>query len=90
MTQPNEFVTMRDYGRDVHMTSHQVGKLLKAKGYRNTDGTPTSSARKEQVVEPYCLDSGGYAYRWKKSFLQQLVEPGNVTFPVQPERKRPS
>ena len=74
MTQPKEFVTMRDFGRDVQMTSHQIGKLLKATGYRNPDGTPTSSARNEGVVEPYSLDSGGHAYRWRKTFLQQLVE----------------
>jgi hypothetical protein len=73
MTQPNEFVTMRDYGRDVHMTSHQIGQLLKEKGYRNPDGTPSGTARKEGVVEPYSLDSGGYAYRWQVSFLERHV-----------------
>jgi hypothetical protein len=60
-----EFVTMRDIGAAVGLTSHQIGKLLKKLGLRTPNGKPTRSAFDQGLcAQRWARDGRGYCWAW--------------------------
>lgn len=74
MDSTERFDTMREIGRSLDMTSHQVGRILKTTGWRYEDGSPTMAARQKGLAITYSLEGGGYAWKWQESFVRQLAE----------------
>lgn len=75
MNQPDDrYATMRQIGRSLDMTSHEIGRVLRDSGWRNRDGSPTMSARNHGWAIAYALDCGGYAWKWKEQFVQLVVD----------------
>lgn len=70
-----EYSTMREIsGSTENHTSHSIGRVLKNKGYRCSDGNPTAEAIERDLAQPYRLECGRIAYRWKRTFVMSLLE----------------
>lgn len=71
----NAFKTMRTLGHACDLTSHQVGKVLRDAGFRDTNGKPTLLAYARGIVRPYKLQiSGKQAYLWLESAVLPLAK----------------
>lgn len=75
MCEPNDrYATMRQIGKPIDMTSHDIGRVLRQMGWRNPDGSPSMTARDRGWAIAYVLDCGGYAWKWSERFVRVVVE----------------
>ena len=71
----DEYNTMREIGGYTKdHTSHSIGRVLKNKGHRYSDGNPTVEAIEMDLAQQYRLECGRIAYRWKRSFVLSLLK----------------
>jgi hypothetical protein len=74
MSEPDDaYRTMRAIGDPYGVTSHALGQMLKAEGYRSRDGSPTYEAQEKGLVEQYSLGYGRYAWKWHTPFVTNLL-----------------
>ena len=69
----DHYETMREIGKPLGLTSHDVGKVLKTAGWRTTDGSPSFAVRDSGWATTYSLEGGGYAWKWKTSVVRDLL-----------------
>lgn len=71
----DEYNTMREIsGSTENPTSHSIGRVLANKGYRCSDGSPTASSIEKGLAQPYRLECGRIAYKWRRSFVLSLLK----------------
>jgi hypothetical protein len=81
-----EYWTMKELGEALGLTSHQVGKRLKAMGLRTRDGRPSQKA----FANGYCAqrwtqDEQHYLWAWEADkTLKLLAQEGGGTQPAPP------
>lgn len=82
-----DFVTMRDIGAAVGLTSHQIGKLLKKLGLRTPDGRPTRMAFDQKLcAQRWARDGRGYCWAWHvQRVLPLLGVPAPKPDPATPQ-----
>jgi hypothetical protein len=67
------YETMRAIGRPYGLTSHDVGNLLAAAGYRTKGGKPTALAHERNMVRSYQLRYGGHDYQWHTASVHVII-----------------
>ena len=84
------FLTMRDIGGEVGLTSHQVGRKLKDLGLRTEEGRPSQSAFSGGFcAQKWTQDHANYIWAWNRvKVLMALaavgVRPKDSTSPGAP------
>jgi hypothetical protein len=84
------FWTMKDIGRLVGLTSHQIGKVLKRLGLRTSEGRPTQMAYSNLLVAQKFDGYGHYLWAWDRDEVLRLlaatgVKPQDATPPNSPK-----
>lgn len=83
--------TMKELGKVVGLSSHQVGRKLKELGLRTTEGRPSQEAFEKGWVAPrWTADGQHYLWAWDKAkaldMLKSIgIEPTVDPAPVDPE-----
>ena len=63
----NDFVTMRDLGKELGLTSHQIGRKLKDLGLRTDEGRPSQLAFDAGfVAQKWAADGQHYLWSWHR------------------------
>lgn len=70
----NKYMTMKEIGRDFGLTSHDVGKLLKAHKLRTEDGKPSARAFEVGLVDQKFDGFGHYIWVWHNDKMRMLLE----------------
>lgn len=84
------YVTMKELGKLVGLSSHQIGRKLKELGLRTPEGRPSQLAFQEDWVAPrWAPDGAHYLWAWdREKTLSKLksvgVEPRNDEEGVDP------
>jgi hypothetical protein len=69
-----EFKTMKEIGVPLGLTSHQVGKRLKALGLRTRDGRPSQQAfQRKLVAQKFAPDGQNYLWAWRADVISRLL-----------------
>jgi len=69
-----EYKTMKEIGQGLAMTSHEVGKRLKALGLRTRDGGPSQEAfRHKLVAQKWTDDHNHYIWAWRGDAIGKLL-----------------
>jgi hypothetical protein len=74
----NVIITMKDIGRLVGMTSHEVGKFLKRQGLRTPDGKPSQEAFSQNLVAQKFDGYGHYLWAWDRDAVLRLLDAAGV------------
>ena len=61
-----KFSCMRDIGKAIGWTSHEVGKLLKRLGLRTSEGKPSREAFEKGLVAQKFDNYGHYLWAWNR------------------------
>lgn len=76
---PNEFSTMREIGKMFGVSSHVVGKKLKAMRLRTEDGKPSDHAFALKLVEQRWADDGEhYCWAWHTAKTVPILESAGL------------
>jgi len=67
------YETIRAIGRAHGLTSHDVGNILAAAGFRTKGGKPTLLAHSRNMVRPYQLRYGGHDYLWPTESINVII-----------------
>ncbi len=59
----SEYTTMKEIGKPLGLTSHEVGKRLKELGMRTSDGKPSWTAFQNKLVEQL-WEGENYLWGW--------------------------
>ena len=74
-----DFQTMKENGRRFGITSHQVGRILKAAGLRTQTGKPSRKAFVEEwVQETWTSDRLNYTWAWDTEKTAALLESNGL------------
>jgi hypothetical protein len=69
---------MRDIGRLVGLTSHQIGKQLKRIGLRTSEGKPSQLAFSNDLVAQQFDGYGHYLWAWDRDEVLRLLAAAGV------------
>jgi hypothetical protein len=69
---------MRDIGRLVGLTSHQIGKVLKRLGLRTSEGKPSQMAYSNNLVAQKFDGYGHYLWAWDRDEVLRLLAATGV------------
>jgi hypothetical protein len=70
----SEYMTMRDIGGRLGMTSHQIGRTLKAMGLRTPEGRPSRMAFEAGLCEQrWAPDGEHYVWAWHGEKVLQML-----------------
>lgn len=76
----NEYKTMKEIGALFGMSSHAVGKALKARGLRTTGGKPSAEAfQGGWVRQKFTFDGANYLWAWNAAKTISLLEQVGMT-----------
>jgi hypothetical protein len=71
----NDFKTMKELGQCFGMTSHEIGRKLKALGLRTQDGRPTHEAFRGGYCEQrWTQDGRHYCWAWHGEKTARVLE----------------
>ena len=70
--------TMRDIGRLVDLSSHQLGKLLKRLGLRTYEGKPSQTAYSNDLVAQKHDGYGHYLWAWDRDQVLRILAAAGV------------
>lgn len=71
----SEYWTMKQIGEVFGVSSHVVGRKLKALGYRTLDGKPSAAAFGASLVQQkFTDDYANYLWAWDKDRTVRLLE----------------
>ena len=74
----SEYLSMREIGADIGMTSHAVGRKLKELGLRTGDGKPSPEAFRKKIVEQRpSTQPGTYYWVWDANKVKGLLISSN-------------
>lgn len=72
------FWTMKDIGRLIGLTSHQIGKVLKRLGLRTSEGRPSQMAYSNKLVAQKFDGFGHYLWAWDRDEVLRLLAATGV------------
>ena len=74
-----KYVTMRQIGKQLGVSSHVVGRMLKQVGVRDADGHPTEEVRSSNLNKIIFTEQGFPLTLWHQdralAILRPLIEP---------------
>jgi hypothetical protein len=69
-----EYKTMKEIGEILHLSSHQIGRKLKALGLRTTQGKPSQSAYNRGLVKTrWAKNKELYLWTWRADKIIELL-----------------
>lgn len=81
-----KYVTMRQIGKHLGVSSHVVGRTLKQIGLRDADGRPTEQARNSNLNKIIFTEQGFPLILWHQDRALAILRP--VIDPIKPSNTR--
>jgi hypothetical protein len=75
VTDSATYMSMRQLGAILGVSSHVVGRKLKEVGLRTTDGKPTQTARDSGFVKTAVMQEGFYFDIWHSEQTLNILRP---------------
>jgi hypothetical protein len=70
-----QFVTMRQIGKHLGVSSHGVGRKLKEIGLRTSDGQPSDQARDSGMTKRIVTEQGYWLDLWHQDRILAVLRP---------------
>ncbi len=70
--------TMKDIGRLVGLSSHEVGRFLRKHGLRTSEGKPSQMAYSENLVAQKFDGYGHYLWAWDRDEVLRLLAAAGI------------